>query len=115
MTEQKSTKLTPEEWKSVATTNATQLVNFLTAIPAMGKVEGSDEIVSGMNPAYIEQVRAHSERLIVFLGAWARSKPIVVEATQPQMAEAPEANGAVPPVKKRGRPRKVVEAQASQH
>lgn len=114
VTEQKSTQLSPEEWKQLCVLNCQQLLNFLNACPAMGKMEGSEDIVSGMTSARIAEIDAHVARSRQFLMAWARSKPVGIPEPVKQEA-APEANGAAPPVKKRGRPRKAEAQQAAQH
>lgn len=113
MTEQKSTQLSPEEWKQLCLLNVDQLLNFLRAIPAQGQVSETDTtIIAGLVPERINQIEEHLGRLGQFLRAWSRSRPV---GFVPQPEAKPEPVADVVP-KRRGRPPKAkAEAQASQH
>lgn len=110
MSDQKSTQLSPEEWKQLCVLNCQQLVNFLSSVPAMGLIE--DVPVSGMTADRLVEIENHLVRGKQFLMAWARSRPVGVEQQKEAKVETAQTNGSQP--KRRGRPPKVRQNEAVQ-
>lgn len=97
---QKTTQLTPEEWKQLCILNVTQLHSFIQGIPS--HTEGG---VAGINDHHLALIEGHLQRGAAFLRAWQKSKtiiPVAEEAAPQETAdEAPKRKGGWPKGKKR--------------
>lgn len=92
MTE-KTTSLTPEEWKQLCLLNVTQLHNFLQGVPA--QTEGG---VAGISDQHLALIEGHLQRGSAFLRAWQKSRPVIPVAKADDQSKPVEANG----VKRKG-------------
>lgn len=103
----KTTTLSAEQWKALCLLNVTQLHNFLQSVP--GYLEGGSP---GMNAERMGAIGVHLEELGRFMGAWSKAKLPEAVAAPPSTASAEASEQEATAPRRRGRPRKVVEAQA---